>query len=74
MTILQHIQQLPKDIREQALDNTKNSFLYTLSCIRHVETPQEALSKAFIWEYSKEGSKYWIDVFYRLKKYSFSLN
>lgn len=56
-TIKEWLSELPEGIREKALNNADTGMLDMFSASAH-----EALSVAFIWESSPEGTHYWKSV------------
>jgi hypothetical protein len=59
-TVKQWLEELPEEIRDQAISNTKPTLLEQDAI---AESLREAISGAFIWDDSPQGHKYWEEVF-----------
>lgn len=69
-TIKEWLEGLEEPYRGQALENLRISDekdgIITSDCI--LESVTDAVLKAFIWEDSNEGYRYWCDLFEKLEK------
>lgn len=57
-TVEQWLNTLPEPYRTQALNNADTKCLFAEEC-----NPQDAILKAFTWDYSTEGFHYWNDFY-----------
>lgn len=63
-TILEHLNQLPEPYRTQAINNTsKEDYNYT------AKDRIDAITKAFFFHKTPEGSNYWADFIINLEDY-----
>ena len=65
--IKQWLEELPEPYRTQALENlTKQPY----NGSNEVDCMKDAVKGAFDWIKSKEGTSYWLDVWYKISKNS----